>query len=140
MIKIKILLETFFLRVRLFFVNFVNTVKEFIALYEYELNREKQKDPLYTQYGRAKKRTVAIGGGIITAIISLVMAIVLFVNVFPALWPVAANTTAITAMTTTDQGTVLVKALIGVVLLIAGIAVVVMLIRYVMKSTGMGNL
>ena len=79
----------------------------------------------------------AIGMGLLSSVISLVVVIIVLATSIPILWPMATEASGnITAMTGTDAGTETIQAFWPVVLLIVGIGVAVGLIVYALKEFG----
>lgn len=90
------------------------------------------------QLGMAKA-SVMVGGGLLGGLLGAVVLLVVISKAFPILWPIAANTTAIDAMTGTDAGTTTFKALYTIVLLLVGLGVIIGLIMYALRRFKIGG-
>ena len=83
----------------------------------------------------AMAKGALIGGGILAAIISIVVTIIVLANAIPVLWPLATTASAnITAMTGTDAGTTTIQAFWPIVLLLVGLGIAIGLIVYALKK------
>lgn len=81
------------------------------------------------------RKSVIAGGGILGALIGLVVVIMVVARAFPVLWPVAANTSEIDAMSGTDAGTTTFQSIWPIVLIIGGIGIAVMAIMWIVRKT-----
>lgn len=79
-------------------------------------------------------------GGILGALIGAVVLLVILARAFPVLWPIAANTTAIDAMTGTDAGTTTFQAFWPIVLLLVGLGVAVAVIMWSVNRFRTGSM
>ena len=73
----------------------------------------------------------------LSGLIGVVVVLVVLGAAIPVLWPIAANTTAIDAMTGTDVGTTTIQSFWPVILLVVGLGLAVGLIVFGMKKFGL---
>ena len=79
----------------------------------------------------------ALGMGLLTALIGVVVVIIVLANAIPILWPMAVDASAnITSMNGTDAGTQMIQGFWPVVLLLVGLGVAIGLIIYALKAFG----
>lgn len=83
-------------------------------------------------------QTGAMGGGLLSALLGVVITLAILGAAIPVLWPIAANTTAIDAMSGTDQGTAMIQTFWPIVLLVIGLGLVVGLVIYGMRRFKVG--
>ena len=77
------------------------------------------------------------GMGILGALLGVVIVIVVMTQAIPVLWPSAANSTAIDAMSGTDAGTTTVQAFWPIILLLVGLGLAIGLVVFALKKFGL---
>ena len=77
------------------------------------------------------------GMGILGALLGVVVVLVVMTQAIPVLWPLAANSTAIDAMTGTDAGTTTVQAFWPIILLLVGLGLAIGLIVFALRKFGL---
>lgn len=87
--------------------------------------------------GLFRKLATNQAGNVVTNVIMLVLAILIVGTVIPAMWPLAVESlTNIAAMNGTDTGTVMIKALWPVGVMVAAIGLGIWLIIYAIRKLG----
>ena len=79
------------------------------------------------------------GMGILGSLLGVVVVLVVMTQAIPVLWPLAANSTAIDAMTGTDAGTTTVQAFWPIILLLVGLGLAIGLIMFALKKFKIGG-
>lgn len=74
---------------------------------------------------------------LLSGLLGVVVVLVVLGTAVPVLWPLAANTTAIDAMTGTDVGTTTIQSFWPVILLVVGLGLAVGLIVFGMRKFGL---
>ena len=77
------------------------------------------------------------GMGILGSLLGVVVVLVVMTRAIPVLWPLAANSTAIDAMTGTDAGTTTVQAFWPIILLLVGLGLAIGLIVFALRKFGL---
>ena len=86
-----------------------------------------------SELGMASK-AMLIGGGLLTAVIGIVVTIIVLARAIPVLWPLATEASEnVTAMTGTDAGTTTIVAFWPIILLLVGLGIAIGLIVYALK-------
>ena len=86
-----------------------------------------------SEFGMASK-AMLIGGGLLTAVIGIVVTIIVLARAIPVLWPLATEASEnVTAMTGTDAGTTTIVAFWPIILLLVGLGIAIGLIVYALK-------
>lgn len=77
------------------------------------------------------------GMGILGSLLGVVVVLVVMTQAIPVLWPLAANSTAIDAMTGTDAGTTTVQAFWPIILLLVGLGLAIGLVVFALRKFGL---
>lgn len=77
------------------------------------------------------------GLSILGALLGVVVVLVVMTQAIPVLWPLAANSTAIDAMTGTDAGTDTIQAFWPIILLLVGLGLAIGLVVYALRKFGL---